>query len=70
MPHACHAGKSTLADQLLIRTGTVEDRDMQVGPLHIRHGSGTQAGSTLYDPNGPSKMNVPTSISLRMESCC
>ena len=26
-------GKSTLADQLLIKTGTVQDRDMQVGPL-------------------------------------
>ena len=26
------AGKSTLADQLLIRTGTVEDRDMQASP--------------------------------------
>lgn len=26
-------GKSTLADQLLIRTKTVDDRDMQVGAL-------------------------------------
>ena len=29
----CAAGKSTLADQLLIRTGTVETRDMQACAL-------------------------------------
>ena len=36
-------GKSTIADQLLIKTDTVENRDMQVRVLLVLQGRGTAA---------------------------